>query len=449
VLPRESLAETLCATPTGFVTATSVISASAGVRFNDTVLDASWVSTVTATLANLTSAVAALQAQAGATAQASNISNVLQTLQSLQANTNLLNSLVVSPPPPPPSPSPPPSPPPPSPPPPSPPPPSPPPLSPPPPRPPVSVTWTASATGVNCMAYTTITVPGFCGATTTLAACEAVCAATSGCTAIKWAYWMNAVASSCPGGGAGYSWCMLLSSYSNCVYTGDIWQMFYLSAPPPPSSPPPPTMPSPPPPSPSLRSPPPPPAPLTFAQFVTYEGWAWTGGGGSSLSQDVVTGNGAYSYNTSSGGWGPITLWQPSAGTTCTGPGSCNANAIGTNAPTNMSAGVGPSCCSWSGNCGGSNQNCQFCTIYVRSAPFYFSAGTYTISGTVDDSVTWRLLPQSGASYVQIGGFGSFTVPTSGNYVLAATISNREYCASLKITSLAPMNSIYGEARSP
>jgi hypothetical protein len=113
-------------------------------------------------------------------------------------------------------------------------------------------TWSASATGVNCLTYTTLSPPGFCGATTTLAACEAVCTSTSGCTAIKWAYAMNAVASSCPNGGAGYSWCMLLSSFSSCDYTGDIWQMFYqissLPSPPPrPIPPQPPFPPSPPP----------------------------------------------------------------------------------------------------------------------------------------------------------------------------------------------------------
>lgn len=79
----------------------------------------------------------------------------------------------------------------------------------------------------------------------------------------------------------------------------------------------------------------------------------------------------------------------------------------------------------------------------MRPPPFYFAAGTYTITSTVDDGITWRLVPQSGAAFVSIGSFGSFTVPAAGNYVMGGQLYNGEYCASITITGFSPMSAVY------
>jgi hypothetical protein len=124
-------------------------------------------------------------------------------------------------------------------------------------------TYSASQEGVNCFNYNMLDLPvgisgvaGGCAVSVQL--CEQACDATVGCVGFKWAYWMNVN----PPPGPGYSWCMLLSSYGNCVYTGDIWQMFYRSMPAtaapslmlPPSSAPPPQPPSPNPPRRQVRA---------------------------------------------------------------------------------------------------------------------------------------------------------------------------------------------------
>ena len=100
--------------------------------------------------------------------------------------------------------------------------------SPPPsPPPPVPRTYTASAQGVNCNTYATLSLPANMtgvsgGCAQSVALCEAACDATAGCTGFKWAYFMNVV----PPPGAGWSWCMPMSSFSNCAYTGDIWMIY-------------------------------------------------------------------------------------------------------------------------------------------------------------------------------------------------------------------------------
>ena len=109
-----------------------------------------------------------------------------------------------------------------------------------------------------------------------------------------------------------------------------------------------------------------------------------------------------------------------------------------------MSAGVGPSCCSWSGNCGGTNQNCVNCNWYVRSKGMYFTAGAYSMSGQVDDRLTLRLIPQTGGAYItaaaSAGSAGSwsstFTVTMAGMYVVGILLNNYEYCAKVSIAVL-------------
>ena len=132
------------------------------------------------------------------------------------------------------------------------------------PAPAATVQYTA-ATYTNCGSYTSLNVPGFCGATADLATCEAVCSATPGCVAFKYAGRMNTVATSCPSNGVGFSWCMPLSSVtsSTCAYSGDIWDMYYAASSPSALSPPPPPPPRSPPPS------PPPPASLTVSAIRT------------------------------------------------------------------------------------------------------------------------------------------------------------------------------------
>jgi len=175
--------------------------------------------------------------------------------------------------------------------------------------------------------------------------------------------------------------------------------------------------------------------PVSFATFVG--GWRWTGGGASSLGIDAVMGTGAYGYDTSS--WYNIT----------TGVG--NDPVV----PSNMSSGVSAGlCCSWYGStnnyrCNKADPawfNCQSCRWYVRSPGLYFSAGSYTISGSVDDSVVWRLVPQSGAQYINVGGFGTFTVSTAGKYVIGGQLNNGQYCASITISSFSPISGVYANS---
>jgi hypothetical protein len=93
--------------------------------------------------------------------------------------------------------------------------------------PPPTGTYTA-ATNTNCGTYTTINSPlNTCGATTTLAACQAICDASPGCVGLKYATRMNVVAPC----GSNYKWCMLLSAYtaSTCIASTDIWDMYYRS----------------------------------------------------------------------------------------------------------------------------------------------------------------------------------------------------------------------------
>ena len=194
----------------------------------------------------------------------------------------------------------------------------------------------------------------------------------------------------------------------------------------PPSSPPPspsPPLPSPAPPVPPSPAPPPPPPPLSaMASFL--DSWMWTGGGASSLAMSAVAGTGSYAYNTSS--------WL--------------AAYSGDGVPSNMSAGIGPPCCSWTGN--GTEcalyPNCQFCSFYLRSAGFWWDAGVYSISGSVDDGLVMALVPASGAAALSVGSKGccagaygfSWTVPVAGMHVLAIQLNNNEYCANVNIASL-------------
>ena len=152
-------------------------------------------------------------------------------------------------------------------------------------------------------------------------------------------------------------------------------------------------------------------------------------------------GSGTYALDTSA--WRPVTLWQSAAG--CVGGISGNCNSLGTSAPSNMSAGIGPSCCSWGGgSCSASNQNCVFCSWYTRSTGFWWDAGTYTLAGNVDDGLVMRLVPASGAAIVAAGSKGccsggysfTFTVPVAGMYVTAIQLNNNEYCAFISITSV-------------
>jgi hypothetical protein len=229
------------------------------------------------------------------------------------------------------------------------------------------------------------------------------------------------------GGGSSVLYGTLVSSASDNYGDGYVVVTYWGSTPPlsPPSPP---------------SSLPPPPLPGASVMSSFLNNWVWTGGGGSSLATDIVMGAGAYAYDTST--WSAITLWKADAGATCTGPGSCSANSYGSNAPTNMSAGVGPSCCSWSGNCGGANQNCMYCSWYVRSSSFSWDAGTYTATGSVDDGLEMRLIPASGAAVIAVGSAGigaysfTFVVPTAGMYVLAIRVNNGVYCASVSLTSL-------------
>jgi hypothetical protein len=91
----------------------------------------------------------------------------------------------------------------------------------------VAGTYTA-ATYTNCLGYTALVSPlNQCGATPTVAACQAICDATPGCAAIKYAGRMNAV----PPCGSGNNWCMPLGAgYSSCTSSADIWDMYYRSS---------------------------------------------------------------------------------------------------------------------------------------------------------------------------------------------------------------------------
>jgi hypothetical protein len=116
-----------------------------------------------------------------------------------------------------------------------------------------------TATYTNCFTYNALVSPlNSCGATATVAACKAICDATPGCSAIKYAGRMNTV----PPCGAGNSWCMLLAAgYSSCSSSSDIWDMYYRST----------TVPTP--------SPPPPPPPPTSTSSPSYVSATATLGG--------------------------------------------------------------------------------------------------------------------------------------------------------------------------
>lgn len=207
------------------------------------------------------------------------------------------------------------------------------------------------------------------------------------------------------------------------------------------------TPPSPPSP-PAPPTPPPPPSPLPGSGYnLTYEliaaDWRWTGGSGSSLTMDSVMGSGTFLYDRSS--FIPLSRWVGDPSCTCTGPSNCNCNSRGAYVPSTVFEGVGTSCCSWSGNCGPGNPNCNGCAWYIRSSGVYFRAGSYTWRGSVDDWVTVRLIPENGGQYVTIidesgGGAhdwaASFTVPSSGLYAVGIRVTNGVFCTGFSVSAV-------------
>jgi sugar lactone lactonase YvrE len=188
-----------------------------------------------------------------------------------------------------------------------------------------------------------------------------------------------------------------------------------------------------PPPSPSLS---PSPSPVSFDTFITD--WMWQGAGGSTASSDSVIGDSTYSFTYDSS-WFNISAY----GMAFTVPGNMSGLYRG------AVRGIG-SCSSYDGGTtyngvyfptSSVSPNCQSCSWYVRSAPWYWLSGTYSMTGSVDDNAVVRLISAAGTPAIEIQQPSiqqSFTVPVSGLYVMGIQVTNGGVCSGVSITSLTP-----------